>query len=262
MGGSHEKEILPLMCMLELMHSASLIHDDVVDAADIRRGYPTINNIRGNRAAVQSGDFLLAKAMELLYIYKGMGINEKLADVSYNMTIGELKQQVIRYKFDVQSVDVYYDLIHKKTALLLAASCWCGAVAGGMDPEDALALFNYGEKLGIVFQLRDDMIDYSADSGKAPGQDLRNGVFTLPVLRLLEREGSGPVVDLLMKRDKTDDEVLSLMEYVKESETLKHVEAMVVEKSHEAIGELERFSPGPEKKALSELVLSLVEHQF
>jgi len=262
MGGSKKKEIRPLMCMLELMHSASLIHDDVVDAADKRRGKPTINNIRGDLAAVQSGDFLLAKAMELLHIYKGMGINEKLADVSYNMTIGELKQQSIRYKFDKQSIGVYFDLIHKKTAMLLAASCWCGAVAGGMSREDALSLYSYGEKLGIAFQLRDDMIDYSDDSGKAPGQDLRNGMFTLPVLTLLERGAPGPVVDLLMKQGKTDDEVQRLMDHVKESGTLKRVEAMVVEKSEEAIDELKRFSPGPEKKALSDLVLSLAEHQF
>ena len=261
LGGSREKDILPLMCMLELMHTASLIHDDVVDAADVRRGRSTINSDRGDFAAVQSGDFLLAKAMELLHTYKGMGINEMLADVSYNMTIGELRQQEVRYKYGIQSVAAYYDLICKKTALLLAASCWCGAIAGGMRAEDAQCLFNYGEKLGIAFQLRDDMIDYSDESGKIPGQDLKNGVFTLPALILLERGAPSAVGELLMKQDKTKEEVQSLMEYVKNSGALEQVESALWEKSREAVDELNGFAYGPEKKALSDLVISLAENR-
>ena len=261
MGGSHGRDIMPLMCMLELMHTASLIHDDVVDGAGIRRGKTTINNQRGNFTAVQSGDFLLAKAMELLKTYKGTGINEMLADVSYNMTIGELTQQDTRYRLEKQSTETYFGLIRKKTALLLAASCWCGAVASGMNPEDAQYLYNYGEKLGIAFQLRDDLIDYSDKSGKLPGQDLRNGTFTLPVLTLTESGVPDSIKELLTKREKTESEVQTLIKYVKDSDALLIAEQTVASISREAILELEEFPNSQEKKALSELVLSLAGRQ-
>jgi len=261
MGGGQKRDILPLMCMLELMHTASLVHDDVVDGAEMRRDKQTINNKRGDFTAVQSGDFLLAKAMELLHTYKGTGINEMLADVSYSMTMGELKQQSVRYDFEAQSVETYYDLIKKKTALLLAASCWCGAVAGGMDTEDARYLYNYGEKLGIAFQLRDDLIDYSDETGKHPGQDVRNGTFTLPVLALKERGIPASVKELLMRREKSESEVQSLIDYVKDSDALCMAERAVASVSREAVLELERFPDGKEKKALCDLVVSLAERQ-
>lgn len=263
MGGSRETDVLPLMCMLELMHTASLIHDDVVDSAGMRRGKPTINFRKGDFAAVQSGDFLLAKAMELLYVFKGTGINEMLADVSYNMTIGELAQQAMRNRPDLQSVVSYFDLIYKKTALLFAASCWCGAIAGGMREEDAQCLFHYGEKLGLAFQLRDDLIDYSDESGKFPGQDVRNGVFTLPLLMLMERRDTPLTVrELLTKKDKTADEISLLIEFVKDSDALGQTEAAVREKSSEAVNELERFTECPEKKGLSDLASSLSKRVF
>ena len=263
MGGSKETEILPAMCMLELMHTASLIHDDVVDSADMRRGKPTINFKRGGYAAVQSGDFLLAKAMELLHVYKGTGINELLADVSYNMTLGELVQQAMRYRPDLQSVGAYYDMMNKKTALLFAASCWCGATAGGMNDVDAQSLFDYGEKLGMAFQLRDDLIDYSLHSGKFPGQDIRNGIFTLPLLTVLGCGEAPPqVLELLVKRDKTTDEVSSLIEYVKGSGALEQTEAVVAAMSSEAVSELDKFPDCPEKKGLCDLASSLAKRQF
>jgi len=261
MAGSRKRDILPLMCMLELMHTASLVHDDVVDGAEMRRGRPTINNQRGDSAAVQSGDFLLAKAMELLHKYKGTGINEMLADVSYSMTMGELKQQSVRYDLEAQSIETYYDLIRKKTALLLAASCWCGAVAGGMGAGDAQCLFNYGEKLGMAFQLRDDLIDYSDETGKIPGQDVRNGTFTLPILTLKERGVPASVEELLTRREKSGSEVQSLMEYVKNSDALLVAEQVVASMSREAVLELESFPDSREKKALSDLVISLAERQ-
>jgi len=258
-GGKRDIDITPLMCMLELMHTASLIHDDVVDGAGMRRGKHTINHQRGNFTAVQSGDFLLAKAMELLHTYKGTGINEMLADVSYNMTIGELEQQSMRYMLEQQSVESYFDLIKKKTALLLAASCWCGAIAGGMDAHEALSLFNYGEKLGLAFQLRDDLIDYSDKSGKLPGQDIRNGTYTLPILLLAERGMLLSHKESLVKREKSESEVESLLEYVKRSEELTMAEQLVYSISMEAVAELGRFPDSLEKKGLSELALSLAE---
>ena len=255
------KDIIPLMCMLELMHTASLIHDDVVDGADMRRDKPTINKLRGSLEAVQSGDFLLSKAMKLLHIYKGTGINEMLADVSYQMTMGELSQQAMRYKFDLQSANAYYDLINKKTAQLLAASCWCGMVAGGAEKDKAQALYRYGEKLGLAFQLRDDLLDYSVKSGKTLGQDIRNGTFTLPILTLLESGVPHHMYGLLKKKDKTETEVQRVIDYVKETDAIAQVEQKVRQYSAAAEHELRIFGAGLEKKALSELAVSLGERK-
>jgi len=260
MGAKREKNIIPLMCMLELMHTASLIHDDVVDKADRRRNIPTINSIRGDGPAVQSGDFLLARAMELLGIYKGTGINEMLAEVSYRMAVGELEQQELRYEFGSQSKEAYFSLIYKKTAALLAASCYCGAIAGGMQPGEAQTLYRYGENLGIAFQIRDDLIDYSEmHSDKAPGQDMRNGIFTLPVLILLDNGVPENIRSLLKKRGKTGDEVQSLMEYVRSSGVLAQTEQTLSEYCRKSENELGELRSCHEKKALTELVVSIAQ---
>jgi len=257
MGGKRDMDIIPLMCMLELMHTASLIHDDVVDGADTRRDIPTINSTKGNMAAVQSGDFLLAKAMELLHIYRGTGINEELAEVSYQMTMGEFRQQAMRYAFDTQSKASYFELINKKTAALLAASCYCGAVAGGMKHSSAAALRRFGKEFGTAFQLRNDLLDYSDEAGKAPGQDIQNGIFTLPVLELLEGGVPDEVRGLLQKREKTEDEVLRLTEYVKSTGAPARAGQTVSAQSRAAARELRELPSCPERKALEQLAMSV-----
>ena len=259
MGGSRGTDILSLMCMIELMHTASLIHDDIVDGAAVRRGLPTINSVRGDSAAVQSGDFLLAKAMELLHIYRGTGINETLADVSYQMCLGEFQQQALRFDLCAASKEIYFGMINRKTAMLIAASCYCGATAGGMCEDDAQRLYRYGKSLGIAFQMRDDLLDYMGKptAGEAAGQDLRNGIFTLPVIEMVERGASEQICSLLQKCDKTEDEVTRLTEHIKRSGALGYAEAAINEQTWQAAGELDGFSPSPEGAALKDLAFLL-----
>ena len=121
------------MCMLELMHTASLIHDDVVDDAPLRRGVETIHQTSGRHAAVQSGDFLLARAMEYLHLYRGTGINEALADISLQMCLGEFQQMEHLFHIKAQTQEIYFEQIRRKTAYLLATSCYTGAIAGGLN---------------------------------------------------------------------------------------------------------------------------------
>lgn len=261
MGGRTDFDIQPLMTMLELMHTASLIHDDVVDNADLRRGRRTINRSRGNAAAVQSGDFLLAKAMERLHIYRGTPINETLAEVSAQMCVGELQQQKLRFDARAQTLDLYLTQIKRKTASLMAASCRTGAIAGGMDIEHAGMLGIYGEKLGMAFQFRDDMLDFSEEavSGKAAGQDLKSGVFTLPIIRLLETGVPESVRGLIMKRDKTCEEISRLVDDVRRTDALAYTEKAVREKIGEAVEALQCFPVSPEKSALARLAQALAE---
>lgn len=172
--------ILPLMIMLELMHSASLIHDDVVDKGMIRRGVPTINATSGETKAVFAADYLLARAMEYLKVYKGYGINERLAKVSEGMCLGEF--------FQIDNLDKnisrekYFEQIKLKTAYFLAESAACGALAANLKDEEVDNLWEYGLDIGIAFQIRDDILDISkeAKTNKTLNQDKAKGLVTLP----------------------------------------------------------------------------------
>ncbi|MCL2201368.1 MAG: polyprenyl synthetase family protein [Oscillospiraceae bacterium] len=260
--GEPQEDVVPLMCMLELMHTASLVHDDVVDGADMRRGRPTINTLAGNHIAVQSGDFLLAKAMEILHVYKGMGINELLAEVSLQMTLGELEQQALRYKYSAKPQKQYFDLVRRKTAFLIGASCATGAMLGGLCKDEVDALHEFGIRLGIAFQLRDDLLDYSLFTGKPAGQDLRNGILTLPIILLMEGSPPQAVTQLLRKPDKNPEDVAGLVEYVRGSDVLQLCETHIREHCSAAQSHLDIFPENDMTDALRTLANSLSEHKI
>ena len=188
-GPGAGRAIVPLMMMLELMHTTSLIHDDIVDNASRRRGVETINHREGCSQAVRSGDYLLARAMERLKQYRGTGINEYLSFVAQEMCLGELDQNKDLFRARGMTEERYFARIRRKTALLMAAACRCGAVAGGSDETTAAALTEYGMALGVSFQLRDDILDWQASAltGKAPMRDLWSGVITLPGIYAMQR---------------------------------------------------------------------------
>lgn len=253
------KEILPLMCMLELMHTASLIHDDVVDNADERRGVITIHKISGRCSAVQSGDYLLARAMEYLHIYKGTGINEALADISMEMCLGEFQQMSHLFDLKACTVDVYYSQIKRKTAYLIGASCYCGALAGGMDPKNAEILREYGEQIGTAFQLKDDILDYqsSQETGKPAGQDIRRGIFTLPFLLAVKEAPCRQIEELAAKRCKTEEEIGILMKFVKDHHGIEETEKCIRACGRKARTKLEQLPECPARDALSEMAVTL-----
>lgn len=207
-GTGAKRSIVPLMTMLELMHTASLIHDDIVDDAAQRRGTETISHREGRQQALRSGDYLLSRAMERLKLYRGTGINEHLSYVAQEMCLGELDQNAGLFRARDMTEDVYFSRIRRKTALLMAAACRCGAIAGGGDEKTISALTDYGEAIGMAFQIRDDILDWqkSAETGKAPLQDLRSGVITLPAIYAMEQcpmlaemlEGSDAETDAVM----------------------------------------------------------------
>jgi geranylgeranyl pyrophosphate synthase len=264
LGGSEAYPILPLLTMLELMHTASLIHDDVVDGAELRRGTATINATSGVEAAVQSGDFLLAEAMENLHIYKATGINEALIQSSSDMCLGELQQLTVRHNLTNQTRQQYFFQIYRKTASLIATSCLAGGIAGGMPESKAKMLKVYGENLGIAFQLCDDLLDFSDQPGfgKAPGQDIQNGIFTLPVLYLLEEGIPSSVKALFQKKNKELCDIRRLIDYVKTTKALSYTNSMIRQKTDEAVDALRDFPEGVEKTALTVLAAQLVDRDI
>ena len=196
--GSSDTEIVPLMVMVELMHSASLIHDDVVDKAGIRRNVPTINATSGDYRAVQSADYLLSRAMEYLHVYRGSGIDERLAEVSLGMCRGEFLEIREAFRISEDAEEKYFELIRHKTAIFIGACAACGGIAGGLPAEYVKSLEDYGTYLGIAFQIRDDCLDYEGEAvfGKKIGQDLDSGLYTLPLIYAMKAE---PLLYSLLK---------------------------------------------------------------
>ena len=258
-GDGNKMEIIPLMCMLELMHTASLIHDDVVDDAPTRRGVATIHTTSGRHAAVQSGDFLLGRAMEYLHLYRGTGINEALVEISLQMCLGEFQQMEYLYDTKHQNIDTYFEQIKRKTAYLLACSCYCGGIAGGLPREQSEALRAYGEQIGIAFQLKDDILDFTGTSvfGKQLGQDLRRGIFTYPVLYAFQHNPNAEMETLAEKRDKTKEEIDTLVKYVHASKGVEQTEFQIRVCSHEAIRALDAIPECEGKQALITMAQTL-----
>jgi len=173
----------------ELIHTASLLHDDVVDAANARRGVSTANAKWGNTLSVLGGDFLLSKAFSLLADADGPGVLTVLSAAAVSMAESEMLQAVCEGSIDSWRAG-YWRIIHGKTASLMAACCECGAVLAAADESVRLAFRDYGTSFGVAFQITDDLLDIIGDpaqTGKDIGTDLVNGKFTLPVLLAYER---------------------------------------------------------------------------
>jgi octaprenyl-diphosphate synthase len=174
---------------IELLHTATLLHDDVVDLSELRRGRPSANALWGNRRAVLAGDFFYARASSLIVEDGDVDILWIFADAIRSMAEGELLQ--LQRSFDPSVTEAhYFQVIERKSAVLLSAACESGSILGGVTRAERRRLAEYGRELGLAFQLRDDALDYEdreADLGKRPYGDLREGKVTLPLLLALKR---------------------------------------------------------------------------
>ena len=186
--GADLTDMLPLLAALELIHTGSLVHDDIIDDAKMRRGKPTVSFIHGGAAALYVGDFLIGRALELVSVCKNQRINRSLNRTVLQMCRGELVQARDLFRVE-QSLRAYFVRIRCKTALLFAGSCECGALQAGAAEEQIDAMWRFGYRLGMAFQIIDDLLDLLADEktlGKPAGNDLKQGNLTLPVLFALQ----------------------------------------------------------------------------
>ena len=185
------KQHLDLAAIIEFIHTATLLHDDVVDMSQLRRGRPTANANWGNAPSVLVGDFLYSRAFQMMVAIGSMDVMAILSDATNVISEGEVQQLVNAKKPDVSEAD-YLTVIDKKTAVLFAAACEVAAVLGGASPEVRTALKAYGHHVGMAFQLVDDALDYTGDAatlGKNVGDDLAEGKPTLPLIHAM-RAGS------------------------------------------------------------------------
>lgn len=190
--GAASDDLLPLLAALELIHTGSLVHDDIIDKARLRRGRPTVSYVHGDAAALYVGDYLIGRALELVAVYQDERLNLSLNRTILQMCQGELKQERDFFR-QQQTYRDYFKRIRCKTALLFAGSCECGALRAGADQSGVDSLWRWGYNLGMAFQIIDDMLDLAADEetlGKPVGNDLRQGNLSLAVLYALRRPQS------------------------------------------------------------------------
>jgi heptaprenyl diphosphate synthase len=216
---------------LELIHMASLVHDDVIDDAETRRGQLTVKSKWDNRIAMYTGDYIFAKALFVLSELSDPHIHRILSKAMVQMTIGEMEQ--IRYFFRYeQSVREYLLRIRRKTALLFAVSCQLGAIAVGTHPTHSRALYDFGYNVGMAFQIGDDILDICGTEkqiGKPPGSDIRQGNITLPLILALQddphREMMIAHIDAVRESDGQAD-TSDLLQMIRESNGLKRAEQL------------------------------------
>jgi heptaprenyl diphosphate synthase len=195
------EQLIPLAVALELIHMASLVHDDVIDASLTRRGVPTVKACWGNRISMHTGDYLFAKALQPISTYKDPRILRILSDVSVKMVEGEIQQIITAFDVEQRLKDYLYR-IKRKTALLISTSCGLGAIASGAPPHLIRSLMRYGHYVGMAFQIIDDLLDFISteeELGKAVGSDLSQGIITLPVIYTLRSNSRGNRLRELIK---------------------------------------------------------------
>jgi octaprenyl-diphosphate synthase len=189
-GDAAKKNVIRLATVMEMLHTATLVHDDIIDNADTRRNRTSVNARFGNQSAVLMGDWLYMSAFETSLKERSLEILDILTRLTRKMTEGELMQLTMLGRSDITE-DEYFDILKRKTAFLFSACCEIGAILGGASPEQQIALRDYGMNLGISFQLADDVLDFIADEetlGKAAGADLLEGKLTLPLILLVKKE--------------------------------------------------------------------------
>lgn len=254
----------PLAAAIECIHTASLLHDDVIDEAVIRRGKTSANNIWGNAASVLVGDFLYSKAFSLLSEIGNIAIIRLMSKMTNIMSEGEVFQLMKCGDIGLTEVE-YLSIVEKKTAVLISAACASGAVLGGAPRKQITALEQYGYKIGMAFQITDDTLDYTAqegDFGKTIGKDLEEGKMTLPLIHALAQSPESERQDMInsIKQKAFPAEATKrIFTFIQKSGgidySLQRAESFI----REAQGELNAFPSGPEKDhllAVAEYLLS------
>ncbi len=191
-GDGSRYNSIRMATVMEFLHTATLVHDDIIDSADTRRSRPTVNALYGNETAVLMGDWLYMSAFETSLTERSLPILDILTRVTRKMTEGELLQLTTLGRTDL-SEQQYLDIIQRKTAYLFSACCEVGAILGGASEQEQKALGDYGMNLGMAFQLTDDLLDFTSTSdalGKGTGVDLLGGKVTLPLIYLIRSESS------------------------------------------------------------------------
>jgi len=270
--GRYDLELLvPLAASIELLHTATLVHDDVIDAAPTRRGRATANALVGNAASVMVGDYMFAHAAELVARTGDIEVIRLFARTLMEMATGELKQDISAYAYS-QSLRDYFNRIYGKTASLFATSAQGGAMVAGLSAVQAMAMRAYGENLGMAFQVVDDILDFTGDEaelGKPAGSDLMQGTLTLPALMLIERDPDDNPVKRLFDGQRKAENLRRALKQVRESDIVDRCYAVAYDFRDKALRALESeplaaldsYAAAQARKTLSQLAHWVTERR-
>jgi octaprenyl-diphosphate synthase len=250
--------------LVELLHTATLVHDDVVDDAFERRGFFSINALWKNKVAVLVGDFLLSRGLLIALEAEDYDLLQILSEAVKNMSEGELLQMEKARQLDIQE-EVYFDIIRQKTASLIAAACSAGAASVTDDKELTGRLKELGEKIGIAFQIKDDLFDYGESNvGKPRGIDIREKKMTLPLiyaLRQVSKKERKQMIRVVKKDNKDKKKVNALIQRVKELGGLEYARTVMLDYRTEALQILDDLPQGDAAQALRDLIAFVTDRE-
>jgi octaprenyl-diphosphate synthase len=262
---SPEPRAIDLAAVVELMHLATLVHDDSVDHSVLRRGLPTVNSLFSHQVSVIMGDFLYSRALTALVRMGDLEILEIVTDVANELTIGEMRQLAAVDALSF-SEDEYCHLIRAKTASLISGACESGALCGAPEFREALA--QYGDRLGMAFQVADDILDYTADqsvTGKPGGLDLREHKVTLPLIAALPRVSAaarGRIDELFATEAPPDGLLADVIGIVAEAGGIEYARQRGEQFAHDAEHALRVLPETPVRSALTDAIAYVMDRRF
>jgi len=250
--------------VIELIHTATLVHDDVVDDSNRRRGFFSINALWKNKIAVLVGDYLLSKGLLLSIDYEDFDLLKIISVAVREMSEGELLQIEKARRLDITEA-VYYEIIRKKTATLIAACCALGAKSVIEDEAQVENMRKFGELIGMAFQIKDDLFDYTDDAiGKPTGIDIKEQKMTLPLIYVLNHctsKDKNWLINSIKNHNKDKKRVKEVIDFVKNNKGLSYAEERMIQLQHEALLLIENYPNSDFKQALIMMVNYVIERK-
>ena len=250
--------------LVELLHTATLVHDDVVDDANERRGFFSINALWKNKIAVLVGDYLFSKGMLIALKNKQFQLLEIVSDAVQSMAEGELLQIEKARRLDIDET-IYFEIIRRKTASLIASACSAGAAATTTNEEVIELMRQFGEKIGIAFQIRDDLFDFGTDDvGKPLGIDIKEKKMTLPLIHALNQTDATTrksIINTIKRHSHKPEKVKMVIDFVRASNGLQYAEQAMLDYRSQAFQLLDEFPDSEVKQSLTDLVQFVTERK-
>jgi octaprenyl-diphosphate synthase len=251
--------------LIELLHTATLVHDDVIDDANMRRGFFSINALWKNKIAVLVGDYLLSQGLLMSLENQEYDLLQIVSKAVKEMSEGELLQIEKARKLDIEE-DVYFEIIRQKTATLIAACCACGAVAANQDKETVERMRKFGELIGIAFQMKDDLFDYYNEDliGKPTGIDIKEQKMTLPLIYTLKNSDKKQkkfIIQTVKNHNTNSERVAEVLDIVKRSGGIDYTIDKMKSYQKEALQLLKTFDDNESRKSLELLVNFVIERK-
>jgi len=263
--GAHLERAVSVAVAVELIHMATLVHDDVVDKATVRRGMPTVNAKWSNQISVLTGDYLFAKAFSMLAQTGNTRVVQIMADVVFELSRGELAQLASYFQVD-QTEEEYYKRIAQKTGYLIAECCRLGGVVAGAEERQVQALYNYGMGVGLSFQIADDLLDFhgsAAKVGKPVAGDLKTGILTMPVIHALKHSPHAAELRAMIEtREITDANIDRVKEILEAAGSFAYAREKADFHLASAVAELENLPELSTRMGLQVLADFVINRQF